>query len=128
MDSNRADHELWVDQAFDRHYETRHDVEQTLRRIASDSIRQAEAAFAQGRHDEAERPCGIAISADDRRIEPLALKAAIRRTQGNATGESQMAELASRVMDEPSFFALVSRYRPASGGLPERYDGTRSGV
>jgi hypothetical protein len=52
----------------------------------------------------------VAISADDRRVEPLAIKAAIRRIQRNSTGERLMAELAAPVMEERLFNLLVENY------------------
>jgi hypothetical protein len=43
-------------------------------------------------------------------VEPLAIKAAIRRIQKNKTGERLMAELAAPVLDERSFNLLVDHY------------------
>jgi hypothetical protein len=43
-------------------------------------------------------------------VEPLAIKAAIRRIQENKTGEQLMAELAAPVLDERSFGVLVNDY------------------
>ena len=110
-------HELWVDQRFAWHYEPRAQVDKTLGQIATDSIRQAGAALKEGKLREAERLCGVAISADDTRVEPLAIKAAIRRMQGNTTGESVMAELAAPVLDERSFTQLVNNYPEAPCGF-----------
>ena len=103
-------YELWVDQRFAWHYEPRAQVDKTLGQIATDSITQAEAALNEGKLEQAERLCSVAISAHDTRVEPLAIKAAIRRMQRNTTGESLMAELAAPALDERSFTQLVNNY------------------
>jgi hypothetical protein len=43
-------------------------------------------------------------------VEPLAIKAAIRRIQKNKTGEQLMAELAAPVLEERLFNLLVDDY------------------
>jgi hypothetical protein len=43
-------------------------------------------------------------------VEPLAIKAAVRRSRGNPLGERLMAELAARVAGEESFRILVDGY------------------
>lgn len=112
-------YELWVDQSFQCHYELRDQAEASLGRIATASIGQAEAALKEGNREEAERLAGVAISADDRRVEPLAIKAAIRRLQGNAAGESLMAELAAPVLEERLFSSLVDGYYRAVGRVAQ---------
>ena len=106
----QSGYELWVDQSYDWHYEPRRQVDETLERIARSSIEQAESALVAGNLSEAEHLAGVAISADDRRIEPLAIKAAIRRMQSNASGEGIMAELAAPVLDGLPFGLLVTYY------------------
>ena len=120
-------YELWVDQSQAWHYEPREQVDKTLERIARSSIEQAEAALKTGDLSEAERLSGVAISADDRRVEPLAIKAAIRRMQSNASGEALMAELAAPALEGRLFGLLVTDYyrpmqSPAQGSehLPSR--------
>jgi hypothetical protein len=110
-------YELWVDQSSQWHYEPRDQAEANLGRIAAASIGQAEAALKEGNFEEAERLAGVAISADDRRVEPLAIKAAIRRRQGNTTGESLMAELAAPVLEERLFSLLVTNYCRTARGV-----------
>jgi hypothetical protein len=114
-------YELWVDQSFQRHYEHRDQAEANLGRIAAASIGQAEAALKEGSLEEAERLAGVAISADDRRVAPLAIKAAVRRLQGNATGESLMAELAAPVLEEGGFSLLVSNYCRSTRGVAQDF-------
>ena len=106
----RAGFELWVDQSFQCHYQRLDEVKRKLRAIAEEAIRNAEDALRRDDRQQAERLSGVAISADDRRVEPLAIKAAIRRTQRNSTGERLMAELAAPVMEERLFNLLVDDY------------------
>ena len=105
-----AGFELWIDQSFKWHYQPLDEAKQELRRIADRAIQIAEGALRKGDLRQAERLSGVAISADDRRVEPLAIKAAIRRIQKNKTGERLMAELAAPVLDERSFNLLVDHY------------------
>jgi len=106
----RAGFELWVDQSFQWRYQPLDEAEQELRHIADEAIRKAEDALQKGDLQQAERLSGVAISADDRRVEPLAIEAAICRIQGNKTGEQLMAELAAPVLEERLFNLLVDDY------------------
>lgn len=108
--SARADFELWVDRSFQWHYEPRDLAEEKLHRIADEEIRAAEVALRMDDLEKAERLSGVAISADDRRMEPLAIKAAIRRIQGNTLGEQLMAELATPFLEKKLFDLLVDHY------------------
>lgn len=126
----RIGFELWVDRSFAPRYEAIEDVDRQLAGIAADGIREAEAALRGGDLEAAERYCGIAISANDRRLEPLAIKAAIRRRQGNRAGEALMATLAAAAIGEFGFRELVDGYfrsiagerrvRPDQGCAPRR--------
>lgn len=125
-----AGFELWVDESFQCHYQPLDEAERELRRIADEAIRNAEDALRRDDLRQAERLSGVAISADDRRVEPLAIKAAIRRLQRNEAGERLMAELAAPVLEERLFNVLVNDYytslqlaapaAPGSGGPPRR--------
>jgi hypothetical protein len=105
-----AGSELWIDQSFRWHYDRREEAERKLRGIADVAIRQAEAALLSGDLARAESLSGTAISADGTRVEPLAIKAAIRRTRGDAGGERLMAELAASALEERPFRLLVDNY------------------
>src|ERR1035438_2026157 len=70
----RAGFELWVDQSFQWQYQPLDVAEQELRRIADEAIRNAEDALRRDDLRQAERLSGVAISADDRRVEPLAIR------------------------------------------------------
>lgn len=108
----RRDFELWVDQSSQIHYEPLDVARKNLGKIADDAILKAEQNFRSGDLDQAERLSGVAISADGRRVEPLVIKAAIRRMQNNKAGERLMAELAAPALNENLFAALVSQYFP----------------
>ena len=105
-----AGFELWVDESFQWHYQPLDEAKRHLRDIADKAIRSAEGALRRDDLRQAERLSGVAISADDRRVEPLAIKAAIRRIQKNKTGEQLMAELAAPVLEERLFNLLVNDY------------------
>jgi hypothetical protein len=129
----RTDHELWVDQSFKSHYEPLDVAERTLKEIATVAIDEAQEALRNHEIEQAERLSGVAISADDRRVEPLAIKAAIRRLQGNKAGEQLMAELAAPVLNEKLFNSLVDQYcasmhRPAAPAQASHPKGPMSQV
>jgi hypothetical protein len=105
-----AGFELWIDQTSQWHYQPRDEANRELSRIAAEAIENATDALHRGNLKEAERLSGVAISADDKRVEPLAIKAAIRRAQGNSAGERLMAELAAPVLEERLFKLLVDDY------------------
>jgi hypothetical protein len=48
-----------------------------------------------GTGEEADRLASVAVSANDRRFEPYAIKEALRRLAGNRGGDELMAELAA---------------------------------
>jgi hypothetical protein len=104
------DFELWVDQSYQRYYEPRADAERTLRRIADEEIKNAEDALRSGDLPRAERLSGVAISADYKRVEPLAIKAAIRRKQADTGREHLMATLAAPFLGERRFNRMVADY------------------
>src|ERR1039457_4569584 len=105
-----AGFELWVDESFQWHYQPLDEAKRHLRDIADKAIRSAEGALRRDDLRQAERLSGVAISADARRLDPLAIKAAIRRIQKNKTGEQLMAELAAPVLEERLFNLLVNDY------------------
>jgi hypothetical protein len=113
----QRDFDLWVDQEMEPHYEPHATAQETLRSIANDSIQDAREAFAHGKRAEADRLCGVALSADDRLVEALAIKAAIRRQQQDTAGERVMAKLASRTLGPEAFERLVSDCVQSAPGL-----------
>lgn len=105
----RRDFCLWIDQSLEHHYEPLGEAERKMSSIADEEIVHAEAALSRGDLQEAERVSGIAISADDRRVEPLAIKAALCRIRGDAAGERLMAKLAAPALKD-RFRLLVDAY------------------
>ena len=115
--SGRAGFELWVDQKFGYHYEPREHANRTLRRIADEAIAAAEESLRNGEHEKAERLCGVAMSANDSRVEPFAIKAAIRRLDGKP-GTDLMAELARPFIGQEGFNRQVEDYMRQSKTHP----------
>ncbi len=119
-----AGHELWIDQNLHPQYEARARVTEKLRSIAFESIKRAKAALRERNFPETERFCGVALSADDRLVEPLAIKAAVARSKNEAPRERVMEKLASTMMTAEAFAVLVAGFvaelqpqqRPAFAG------------
>ncbi len=99
--------ELWIGESFDLHYEPLSEAENNLDTICTSAIAKAVEALRAGDLAEAERFSSVAISANDRRPESLAIKAAIRRLNGNLGGERLMAELALPILGELMFSRLA---------------------
>jgi hypothetical protein len=102
--------ELWIDQSYEFHYQPFDEVRRELGRIACEALDQATAALRERDLPRAERLAGVAISADDKRVGPLVIKAAIRRANGDQAGERLMAELAAPMLGEDMFRSEVNRY------------------
>ena len=87
------------------------DVRRELENIAQTHIDQAKAAIRERRFQDAELACGIAIAANSRRVEPFALKAAIRRLDPSGhypSSEALQRHLARTLVDDSTFDALVA--------------------
>jgi len=105
-----SDFELWIDDAFQYHYQPEYEAEEELGRIATEAIQGAEEALRRGDIEQAEHLSGVAICADDRKMEPLAIKAAICRMKEDWAGERLMRELAAPRLTEGLFQQMVSYY------------------
>jgi hypothetical protein len=99
--------DLWVDQEHQPHYEIRAKARETLRRIALDHIQKAREAFKQGQYEQANRYCGVALSADDRLVDALAIKAAICRARNDLHGERVMQKMAAPSISTDAFQQLM---------------------
>ncbi len=106
----RRDFELWVDFAGQQHYDPRTQAHATLLALAKEYIEKSGQALQDGNTAEAEQFSGIALCADDRLVEPLAIKAAIRRLKKDTTGEGLMTRIAAPRMSEAGFRRLVDSY------------------
>lgn len=108
--SAKVGYELYVDEEFQHHYQTREKVNASLDEIADRSIAEAESALIRGDFKEADRLAGVAISANDRKVTPLVIKAAVDRALGDASGERLMASIAQRFVPIPLFNRMVDHY------------------
>jgi hypothetical protein len=96
--------ELWIDQAFQWHYQSRDEPDGELRCIAAEAIKDATESRRRGSLEEAERLSGAAISADDMKLEPLAIRAArFAASKATAPASGSMAELATTAIEERRF-------------------------
>jgi len=108
--SAERDHELWIAQEENPHYEPLATAHAKLRAIAVDNIAAAVDAMKRGKFDEARIACRIALCADDRLIEPLAITAAIARQQSDPGTARLMARLAAKRATSDGFETLVAGY------------------
>ena len=103
----QADWELWVDESFQQRYEPQDEARTHLDHIAETSRAEAIALFKQGNFAEADRLASVAISANDRKVDALVIKAAIRRAGGDTNGELLMEDLALPIVDRARFLQMV---------------------
>ena len=103
-------YELYVDEAFQHHYQPREKANAWLDEVADRSIVEAENALTRGDYEEADRLAGVAISANDRKVTPLVIKAAVDRARGDHSGEQLMASIAQRFVPTPLFNRIVDHY------------------
>ena len=106
----RRDYELWIDQCLQPNYQPQVEATENLLRIADNHIARAEAALKMSDLNEADRLSGVAAAADDRKLEPFAIKAAIRRFEGNRTGVQLMTDLAPKMAGGLAFSLEVDHY------------------
>lgn len=93
LDAQR-DFELWIGLGEIPHYEPIPDAKFKLRKIALEHIGLAEAALRNKDFARAEDYCRIALCADDKIIDSLAISAAIARRTGDPGSERLMEKLA----------------------------------
>ena len=118
----QPDFDMWIDLQRQPHYEPRAQARETLRNIARENIHKASRALVEGDLTEADRFCGVALSADDRLVEALAIKAAICIKNNDATGARVMEKLASHTMTSEAFQQLIKSY------LETQNEGVVSGI
>jgi len=106
----RRDHELWITEDGAHRYEPISDAETKLREIATKNIAAAVSALQDGDDAAAKKFCRIALCADDRLIEPLAISAAIARRQIDRGTERLMAKLAAKRTTPSGFEIMVDGY------------------
>jgi len=93
----RPDHELWIDQKLEPHYEPAKKARRSLGKIARQQIRQAHEALAAGLLDDALFHSQAALSADDGSLDAILIKAIVysRRHQDNRV--KALAEIAEAI-------------------------------
>lgn len=99
----QPEHELWMDVEGEVRYQPRRQVDEALRRIYDHHFDLAETAFRDRRWDEAERLCGICILADEGKLEPYFMKAAILQSLGRPRGVERLREITGRSIDAQRF-------------------------
>ncbi len=102
----RSDHQLWIDQDNRPRYEQRSTAHNTLKAFAEKRVREAEEALSRSDRDTAEQLATTAFNADDRNIDALVVKGAIRKLQGKPRHVDFFASLAHGITPE-HFTTLV---------------------
>ncbi len=103
----RPDHELWIDQNMQPRYEPFDVAENTLRQIAEDEAERGRQLCVQGEFEQAEKAANTALAADDRLVDPLVIKAAIARRQGNKAKAEGLGRTAMVVSTRGTFDQLL---------------------
>jgi hypothetical protein len=105
----QRDYELWIDEDGGIRYEAIPLAAANLRKIAERNIDSAKAALRKGDFDEAESHCRVALCADDRLTEPLAISAAIARRNHDTGRERTIEMLAKGCITDSEFKSMVDR-------------------
>lgn len=113
----RIDHELWVGLDKAVHYEPIPEASAKLREIAVGHASRAAEALQADDLENAENLCRVALSADDRLMDPIAISAAITRRRGNKGDEKLMGKLAHGRLTPQGLEYLIDGYFRA---IPER--------
>jgi hypothetical protein len=103
----RCGYDLLVTNDFRWSYLSRKEARDSLNKIASEHVERAKSALAERNLTAAEKSASIAISANDRLVEPLAVKAAIRRLKGDKSGYRLMKRLAEDLISASGFDELI---------------------
>ncbi len=103
----RPNHELWIDQNMQPHYEPFKQAEKTLRQIAESEAKRARQLLVQGDPEGAERAANTALVADDRLVDPLVIKVAIARRQGNKPKAEGLKRTAMVISTAGTFETLL---------------------
>ncbi|UCD57676.1 MAG: hypothetical protein JSV16_00790 [Candidatus Hydrogenedentota bacterium] len=90
----QSDHQLWIDQDNEPRYERRSTAHKNLDTISKERVGEAQEALSQNDLDTAERLATTAFNADDRNIDALVVKAAVRKLQGKPRHIAFFASLA----------------------------------
>ncbi len=102
----KSDHQLWIDEDNQPRYERRSTAHKNLETIASERVVEAQKALAQDNLAAAEQLATTAFNADDRNIDALVVKGAIRKLQGKPRHVAFFASLAHGIAPD-HFTTLV---------------------
>ena len=121
----RPDHELWIDQKMQPHYEPFDTAEKTLRQIAESEAERGRLLFVQGDFEQAEKAANTALVADDRLVDPFVIKVAIARRQGNKAKAEGLRQTAMVVSTAGTFDTLLEDLLNKLGPKPAAASGRR---
>ena len=100
------DHQLWIDEDNQPRYEQRSMAHKNLETIAAERVGEAQEALSRDDLETAERLATTAFNADDRNIDALVVKAAIRKLQEKPRHIAFFASLAHGITPD-HFTTLV---------------------
>ncbi|MDI1310563.1 hypothetical protein [Prosthecobacter sp.] len=106
----KPDYELWIDSENQRHYESNSDAEEALQAIAEQCISEAEEALKTGDYTTAKNATRKAMCANDRLIEPLAIRAAIAQKENELGQLNLMFHLVGSRSTKAGFKLMVAGY------------------
>jgi len=106
----RAEHELWLDLDGNPRYEPRRKAREHLKELAEGFLNDARKALAEGRVDDALRWAQQAFNANDRLVDPLAIKAAVRLSEGADDEVELLAELAGVSCSRKLFDQVIKAF------------------
>lgn len=105
------DHQLWLDEKAQLHYEPIGDAKRALQNIHLNCLNAAIAALRAGNIEKARQQAGIALAANDRALEPRALIAVCNVLLGETAQAKFMQKSAERAgLNAESFSLLVKNY------------------
>lgn len=109
--------ELWLRRNGDLVYQFEPDARRERSVLSENAIKEAVAALAKGDLARAEEASSEAVLSNDRRVEPYAIKASIRRRNRDFVGALLMQELAAPLIGSSAFENLVRDYANAASTL-----------
>jgi len=122
----RPNHELWIDQDMQPHYEPFKKAEKTLRGIAESEAKRAWDLCVQGDFGQAEKAANTALVADDRLVDSLVIKVAIARRQGNKAKAEGLKRTAMVISTAGAFETLLNALLGEMDSKPASPSGLRA--
>ena len=113
----QAGYQMWLHRDGRRVYQPIHEARQTLDQLSGEAVQRASEQLKSGQLDLAEASASEAILSNDRRVDALAIKAAIRRRGNNSDGARLMEDLARPFIESAAFVTVVDLYASLSDGM-----------